>query len=69
MAPPTEVGSTVTVVAAEVEVEQTPLWITALYCVVWVSAPDVKLTDPALPSLFQVLNGDTELSHRTTLPV
>ena len=40
-APPTEVGSTVTVVGVEVAVEHAPLWTTALNCVVWVKAPDV----------------------------
>jgi hypothetical protein len=40
-APPTDVGSTVTVVGAEVDVEQLPLWTTALNFVVSASAPEV----------------------------
>ena len=39
--PPTEVGSTDTVVAVDVAVEQVPLWTTALNWVAWVSAPEV----------------------------
>lgn len=39
--PPAEVGSTVTVVAAEFAEAQFPLWTTALNWVVWVNEPDV----------------------------
>ena len=40
-APPTVVGSTVTIAAAELTTEQAPLWTTALNWVAWVSAPEV----------------------------
>ena len=67
--PPTEVGSTVTVVVDELAVEQLPLCTTALNWVVWVKAPDVKVAVLALPKSVQVLNGETELSHLTTAPI
>ena len=35
--PPTEIGSTVTVVSAEFSAPQTPLWTVALNLVVWAS--------------------------------
>ena len=66
--PPAEVGSTPTVTAEEVEVEQLPLWTIALNCVAWVSAPDVYVVDVLIISL-QVVYGETELCHFTTVPV
>ena len=66
--PPTEVGSTVTVVAVEFTGEHTPLCTTALNCVVCVNAPDVYVV-PVWVMSVQVLKGDTELCHLTTPPV
>ena len=66
--PPTEVGSTVTVMAAELLTEQLPLWTTALNCVAWVSAPEVYVAEVLIISLQEVY-GETELCHFTTVPV
>ena len=66
--PPTDAGLTVTVVEAEGIAEQFPLCTTALNCVVWVKAVDVYVVE-VFPIAVHVLNGETELSHLTTLPV
>jgi hypothetical protein len=66
--PPTEVGSTETVVVDELAVAQEPLCTTARNCVVCVRAPEVYVV-VVLAIVVQVVNGLTELSQRTTEPV
>ena len=66
--PPAVAGVTVTVVVDELASGHVPLCTTALNWVVCVSAPDVYVV-AVLVMLVQVVNGATELSHLTTLPV
>lgn len=55
-------------VAVELASAQTPLLTTALNCVVAVNAPEVYVVD-VFEIVVHVVNGDTELSHRTIEPV
>ena len=66
--PPVDAGLTVTVVDVALSSGQTPLCTTARNWVVCVNAPDVYVVDVLL-MVVQVVNGATELSHLTTLPV
>ena len=66
--PPTEIGSTVTVVSEEFAAEQTPFWTTALNLFVCVRISEVYVAEVFAISV-QELNGTMELCHLTTDPV
>jgi hypothetical protein len=66
--PPTDIGSTDTVVEEEFAGAQTPLWTTARNCVFWVKGPEVYIVEVFVIS-DHALKGDTELCHLTTVPV
>ena len=66
--PPTEVGSTVTVVEDELSIKQLPFLTTALKIVVDVSAADVYVSI-VLVIGFQVEPPFVELTHPKILPV
>ena len=66
--PPTEIGSTITVVSDEFSAAQTPLWTVALNLVVWASGLERSVGE-VLEKSVQVSNGETELCHLTIVPV